>query len=804
MKSAAGIVMGLALLCVSIAAYAFKVDTHVWVGQQVINDLADDGELSIKIGDTTVNLKVRDDVKNAILANKSAYLMGNLGPDAGPDVVVGQTVVHPGVKNDEGENIGWQTNDWLDYLLSASANSDVGTAYTYGYLAHAAADVFAHTYVNQYAGDIFDLKDETLVEQRHFILESYIGKHTPPLKNHLGKSLGAPWTQVEMGDTLAEFIRDTLIYNDQVQQEYWKVPTAKHLAAYYQYRKAIDAVAEDGIWHEIDIAITKIVAAYYGIDLNSDEAGEVVDAAQKVADEINRGSEKIQKFTNKMYDEAAKFDEKVFKRVSSAKNKMEQAEKDWLAKHQEWRRKLLDLKNLPDCPKLEVCVHSPTIKEPARVKCDDVVDRVCESRRKEIQGFNNVILEAADSLENEALGLKDDLLQATFDLRRETLTAIDSVHAIKNGLEDLKQLISSDVSPVQALLRGWRDDLDVAMTAYVKAANQAMINTMNPDESATDPIFEWFDCYHLSIIGVPSSISGCEFRGGVQGLMDSLDNILAIFDGAATVGDIPNISKLKNLHDKLIDKLVDELKESVAEQITDMLPDEVKEILELLDLEVDDKVLKHYFNKAETIAQPKGLIMISDMAERVKAEMHLIKQEKTEEAEIFDAQKYAVAYNAVVLAKLALLDNYGFEELALLSGASDHVNYFGVKNIVATAFGNIDGNHQWMPLPPPIPNAFNRYEAVDYTYSSDRSALGEHDDLGFVPWKGDMRSNVFRNIFIGPISPGIDAPSVIGKSRIVGSEYPYQPCAAQPFPDDVNDRTCVTVYLIPIISVLLN
>jgi hypothetical protein len=173
-------------------AQAFKVDIHVWVGQQVINDLEDDGKLTFKLDGKDVQIVIDADVKNAILNNKNEFLIGNLGPDATPDAVVGQTAIHPGVKDEQGNNIGWQTNNWLEYLLANVDYSERAKSFIYGYLSHSAADIFSHTYINQYAGDIFDLTDETLVEQRHFILESYMAKLTPPLENSLGQAMGAP------------------------------------------------------------------------------------------------------------------------------------------------------------------------------------------------------------------------------------------------------------------------------------------------------------------------------------------------------------------------------------------------------------------------------------------------------------------------------------------------------------------------------------------------------------------------------------------------------------------------------------
>ena len=109
-----------------------------------------------------------------------------MGPDAYPDILVGQTIVHPGFVS------GWKTDDWLKHVLqdAQSAPNDSRLALAYGYLSHAAVDIWAHTYINEYAGDVFLLPDgETTVERRHVLLESLISKATPPLRDHLNNTL---------------------------------------------------------------------------------------------------------------------------------------------------------------------------------------------------------------------------------------------------------------------------------------------------------------------------------------------------------------------------------------------------------------------------------------------------------------------------------------------------------------------------------------------------------------------------------------------------------------------------------------
>ena len=771
------------LLSISTSAFAFKANTHVWVGQQVINDIEDDGKLTFDIGGTQVDIDVADDVKNAILSNKTSFLMGHIGPDALPDLVIGQTLIHPGVRDSDGNRTGWQTNDWLQYLLDNSTDDDVGTAFTYGYLGHAASDVFSHTYINLYAGGTFDLHDETLVEQRHIILEGYIANKTPGLMDYQSNPLGNLWEEVTVNDELAEKVRDKLIYNDDVQNEYWKVSTGNHLAAYYEYRKGIDALAENPIWHEIDIEVTKIAAAMNGIELSNDEAEMIVNAAQPVLDKLNGDvPDAVQEVSDELYERVRKFDDKVFYTLASAVQNMHEVEVKFVEEHQKWRRKISEI------------VACPHIWVPDGVKCHWL--KGCYPTHKKVEDpvcvkANDLIMDVADEIEDRVLGYKEDLIQATIDVREEGVKAADAAHNIQNGLIDLAQVTMVDVSPIQGLLRGWRSDVDIAMTEYVKSAGQVTINTMNPNASSIDPMVEWFECYHLSIIGLPSSVTNCEFRDSVSQIITSTENIIMIIEEVTSVGailGIPSTRDLIELRDNLVDELVADLREEVTDTVIGILPQNVQDILFLLDENITESDLQHYFTKPESEAS-LGLVLIPDIAERIKAEMDISATGK------FDPSSYAPAYNSVVMAKMALLDRYGFEQLAIAAGSSDYIEYLdSIDNFVAQSILDIDGHHQWMQIPPPLPNSCELYPTVDYTFSTD---------FGLVIWNDDMRDKIFRKIFIGPIAPGIEAPGSIGKSDIIGSSYPYDSCVAYPFPDDIHDKTCTAIILIPIISSLL-
>jgi hypothetical protein len=793
MKNIIRVLIGLFVIATS-SSHAFKVDTHVWVGQQVINDLEDDGKLTIKLDGKSVDFIIPTDVKNAILSNKAAYLMGNIGPDAVPDAVVGQVVIHPGVENEVYQNIGWKTNKWLEYLLANSKDDPTAKAFAYGFVGHAAADTFAHTYVNQYAGDIFRIFDnETLVEQRHIILEGFISKFTPPLKDWQGNPIDKSWQNIVNSAEYIKFVKEKLIYNAQVQGEYKKVPGAGHLVAVTEFKKGIHNLAGQEIWHDIDVLVAQIVAACFDIQLTKEEAAKLVNELQPVMPVINEEiPDAVQDANRDFYRAVARFDAKVFKNLTTAVDKMKSSEEKLLSKHQDWRRKLTEILAIPGCPKIPV-PYTKCKWYGCYIKTRWVDDPVCKHTRQLIADTNELTLSAVESLEDQLFELNDSLRRDTIAAHTELSKAMVAVQEIHESITDFAQVFGTTVSPIQSYLLNWEMEVDLAIDAYVTAASQTMLNTMDPNTDPTQPLRTWFDCYGKSMIGAPIVISGCKFKANIAQIKKAIDTNLLILDRLGSLGTgLPGPHELKMLQDQLMDDLTEKLKDEVGEALVDKyLPDEVKELVDLFAVDVNDTSLNHFFTKPDQ--SQKGLVMIGDMASRVRAEMH-------EMNGVFDPNEYAVIYNAVVLAKLALVDWYNFESLAIEATSTDYQQYRGyLYNIVAQSLGSIDGNHQWMPTPPPYPRMKTTYSTVNYSYSS------LPDDIGFVLWSGDMRDKIFRKVFKGPISPGIDSPSVIGMSNLPHLEaYPYRPCSANPFPDDIKDKKCVLVWLIPILSGLLN
>lgn len=217
-----------ALLFRPLEANAFKIGTHVWVAQQVLNDVVPDGRITIAGREYFVD----QGLVTALRRYQSEYRMGLVGPDGFPDLVAPQVTAHPGVDG------GWQADDWLRWML-VNAKTDDQRAFAYGYLGHIASDIFAHTYVNNYTGDVWIYTDGELDNEfRHFALETYIDNHAPALVDHTGRIIDRPASVTWP----ARFLADNLILNDVVGAQYLK-PASKastHLVAMMRVRSTLD------------------------------------------------------------------------------------------------------------------------------------------------------------------------------------------------------------------------------------------------------------------------------------------------------------------------------------------------------------------------------------------------------------------------------------------------------------------------------------------------------------------------------------------------------------------------------------
>ncbi|MBX9658446.1 MAG: hypothetical protein K2X00_07745 [Nitrospiraceae bacterium] len=259
---------------------AFGLKTHIWIGQQLLSEI----RASCRVDIEGVPISINQDVCNSIRSHPDAFLSGVLGPDAYPDVITGQVTTHPGIKDD------WQTNDWLVHMYSEAA-SGPNLAFAAGYLVHAASDVFAHTYVNSYAGDIFVLSEERRVELRHFLLEKYIDSRLPGYA--FSPSTLSPPT---------EYLRDKLIHNSDASRLAKASGVALHITGMYdEYRNVADLARE---LDRIEGEAAKFIATLI-VDITEFNLKLVTGEVQlKAAREVLSANELRLKFEQELFDKA--------------------------------------------------------------------------------------------------------------------------------------------------------------------------------------------------------------------------------------------------------------------------------------------------------------------------------------------------------------------------------------------------------------------------------------------------------------------------------------------------------------------
>src|SRR4051794_9026718 len=178
-------------------ALAWKPNAHLFTGDQAWRDATDgDGAVTIGGRDYPVPALIVD----ALSKHRDFYNLGVIGPDGTPDLTYGQAVIHPGSSGTftDGAYPGTQsTGAWMSYVYRKAweAQVDPGLsgedrgqilAFAYGYLTHAAGDMWGHTVVNDLAGGVFpsigDLPKEPFgravgdaaIALRHIIVEGYM------------------------------------------------------------------------------------------------------------------------------------------------------------------------------------------------------------------------------------------------------------------------------------------------------------------------------------------------------------------------------------------------------------------------------------------------------------------------------------------------------------------------------------------------------------------------------------------------------------------------------------------------------
>lgn len=201
------------------SVYAWKVKTHVYAANLIIEDVKDGYVELPPYGRFKVNFKYQ----TLLSLYPDYYRAGALGPDLQPDIIIGQTIFHPGVVKDQYtagvfiDKLWRAANNLEDYeppkhvqdlrnLMSTTVfvptippedksdpankymsmnNKDQALAYMLGFMAHAAGDYFGHSYINFLSEGTWPNMTDGLTQaekdiiKRHSLIENFIDSKIP-------------------------------------------------------------------------------------------------------------------------------------------------------------------------------------------------------------------------------------------------------------------------------------------------------------------------------------------------------------------------------------------------------------------------------------------------------------------------------------------------------------------------------------------------------------------------------------------------------------------------------------------------
>lgn len=824
-------------------ATAFSLDTHLYIATKVLDDTLT-GSISVCAGEALASAKpggrcarrypLPPATLAALKANPSAYLAGALGPDVFPDFITSQVTVHPGLEH------GWGTDDFLRHL-QANAEEGSDRAWVSGFLSHASSDVFAHSWVNHYAGGIFDISkhiDSNEIEVRHFVLERYIADRTPRIWS---KYAATP-------ETPHEFVADQLMLANPVSAQFKKAGAVTgHVVAIEVLHENVQKLYEDALalsktindigskkLQPLETAKAQLKLAEEGLKI----AGKTLEEAEKALkwrDDRIAEAEKLLLDAAKIIDENPGLITGWRQQMETAKLQLDGLESGLeglrdavrvASKARDEAQKILDATEKFACSWVP-----PPLNELCKITSGFTAAEAALKAAKEL-------LAAKEKALNEALNGIASLKKLREDLDREIAEAekaiadakitqkmvgaqleahrlqrkleADGVKAARKGVEEatkaaqqaqqLLDKVSKDLAPVVDLLarynpivlflQHWAADIRRASIAFSKSSQGVAEHLLaKKDGNALEPYVKWYECWSPVLRAVPSEVpqTACTANDIYTDLHDKLtEEINKVVDSLGSLGWLiaPNVKVQQEVEKKIKKPLEKEIKKAVGhvagEVVAFLSNRQLANLIELITSK--DRITDARLNGIyETDDSKSRLLEISDVAARVRRDAGL-----GAENDMVSEDRFPALYNAIVLSKLALLDadtlNAVYNDLALEADpqAQPRKLFVGATgqpfNILLHAVSSIDGNQQWQAVGLPYPVSSGGVKGwPDKSRFGRTGQAGAHS--GFLLW-GDPRARevVFKQLFRGPLSPGMDAHPVIV------ANYPFLSCERHPFP----------------------
>jgi hypothetical protein len=776
----------LACVCGSYEARAWKVDAHAWIAAEVLKD-AVDGVISVGTGGTKLLINLPPRHAAAIRSHPRLYLLGSLGPDAFPDVLGGQIVIHPSYPG------GWGTADWLRRLVETPGMNSEELAFTLGFLSHAAADTFAHTFVNRYAGDIFHAFEHPAAATRHIYIEGLVSNYLPPISLP-GLRVPRDAASLLRSDGKIKFperlIRDRILLDGEAAAQFGRGGAVHLSLAYGLYRDLGNLIEQGGPLDQLQAKIKDFVAELYlgapiddrvSQELNklenklTDRLNDAAAELKPILDELNSNLTKVEGMPDKLTEESLKVAVDVAAEFAKVQEKLSEA-RDQVRKYED------EINDLIARGEHEV----------DKLICGRRLRKLCLWRKwvREISGAMRDARSRLDNAVNEVSKISNNVASKREDLKE----AISSGMALLRQRHELNRLARGAViamatdkpfgDGIRNHFQRWHASIPVALVEFTRAHAGTIVNSVDPAivksfdperKRLMDPLRNWVICYGPVFLSVPATV-GNQVCAAIEGVGTIKDKINEFEEKIGKV--LPPVGKALRLKKEILTEIEKIKKKVLNESILQGLKgfDSIADtrtagFYDALATEVTpDKV-----NKAMAEDGGQRLPTIPRAAERIIAELALNANGH------IDPDNSPAIHNSIVLAKLALLDAAGLQQLARLAGVTESSLYrnglYGdgsplARNVLFGFLRSIDGNHQWQELAPPHPRDTNTgYDRADFEQRRDdpeNFGYG-YRDTGCTRIRGmrlwvDPRARelVFKRIFRGRITSGIDQPEALG------------------------------------------
>lgn len=830
-----------ALASIPAVANAWSLETHLYIGAQVLDEVITDGKVSLCAGWAAKSpspqsacarrYAVPVATREAMLTHSSAYLAGTLGPDVYPDFITSQITVHPGIEH------GWGTDQWLQHLM-AHAGSPEQLAWVSGFLSHASGDVFAHTWVNHYAGGIFEISEHIKsdeIELRHFILERYIADRTPRSWERYVKKPSAPH----------DFVADHLMLAKTVSTQYQKVAGTGHIVAIQALHESVSRIHHDA--RSISSKMMEIGGKEL-LPLEQAKIGlKIAEESLKVARQGLETSQKLLKDRDRLITDAENEISNLARLIDNNpglitgwraqtqfNNTLLRAQEDGLGALQNalsaasgalgvaqqaisgidnsicgnWGLSIICDVNPAYSSAKSAINQAEKLRDAASQSLANALNLINELKHKNDE-LDGMIVQAENAISNakiaqSAVGLQleqyriirkaeNDAVNVALKLADEAQKVTTQAQEVLNKLaKDLKPIIDllARYDPIVLFLEHWEADIRRASMAFSEASQTVAHNILDKsDGNALEPYMNWFTCWSPVLAAVPSEVplTVCTAKAAFEDLRDKLDSELN--NAVNSLGSFgwliaPNVKIKQELEKKVIKPLQKEVKKLVrqvsAEIITFLSNRQLADLIGHMTGKehITDAKLNHIY---ETDDSKQNLLQIDDVAQRVRQDAGMANEE-----DVVSEDRLAPLYNAIVLSKLALLDaatlNLVYNDYARDADSQATARFLYPDpgsmpfSVLLNAVKSIDGNHQWQSVALPYATTTGADPGWPTKRMYGRPGIGSAHS-GFLFW-GDShaREVVFKRIFRGPLNPGMEShPAIV-------ANYLFPACPSHPFP----------------------